>query len=309
MELFLYEFGANSIDVDSGKNEGVFAMKTCQRSLLLSTSILANVSCRRQYQGAEAYAFMLRFACGLESEIKGETDVFGQIKTAFRNFSIDEPVHASVLKPLFLKLFEDTKDIRASYLNGIGGNTYGSLARRLLSPDAGDRVLILGAGQISKSVAPYFAESNLIVFNRSLGRLLQLTAELSKKGYSSIEFIQDDASLEKALMASKFIVLGTPAHSDLDQKVIAVCRTSNPEARVLHLGAQISELAHFQNEKTLAGRFSSLSDLFAIEKQQNIFREKQVAQAMEACRHRAILRSMARSISISHGWEDLALFS
>lgn len=309
MDLFLYEFGASSAEAPPVPVEGVFEMKTCQRILHLSPFTLGPVVCRRQYQGAEAYAFLLRFACGLESEIKGETDVFGQVKNAFKNFKLSRPDQAVVFQPLFLKIFEDTKDIRAGYLHGIGGNTYGALARRLLAPLPSDQVVILGAGQISKSVAPYFAESKLTVFNRSLGRLLELTSELAKKGYHHINFIQDDASLHSALLTADLIILGTPAESELDQKVISFCTSKNLKAKILHLGAQAPDLAHFQNEPALADRFGCLSDLFAMEKEQNIFREKQVAQAMEACRHRAILRSMARSISISHGWEDLALFS
>ena len=58
-----------------------FEIKTCQRTLFLygmtpelkSTFSLA----KRNYVGSDAYEFLLRFASGLESEIKGETDVFG----------------------------------------------------------------------------------------------------------------------------------------------------------------------------------------------------------------------------------------
>ena len=37
------------------------------------------------YQGADAYGFLLRLASGLESEIAGETEIFGQIKEAWIN--------------------------------------------------------------------------------------------------------------------------------------------------------------------------------------------------------------------------------
>src|ERR1700733_2440707 len=39
--------------------------------------------------GAEAYAFLLRLICGLESRILGETDIFGQFKEAWKTWSAD----------------------------------------------------------------------------------------------------------------------------------------------------------------------------------------------------------------------------
>ncbi|MBU6155134.1 MAG: hypothetical protein KGP28_12595, partial [Bdellovibrionales bacterium] len=165
MDLYLYEFEANSSLPRERLSRPLLEVKTCQRSFLLSWEELHLPNCRRSFRGVEAYEFLLRFASGLESEIKGETDVFGQLKTAIKTFTEEFP--ESDEQNLFSKIFEDTKEIRAQYLQGIGGNTYGALARRLLNPTPGSRVLILGAGQISKSVAPYFADSRLTLFNRT----------------------------------------------------------------------------------------------------------------------------------------------
>ena len=38
------------------------------------------------YRGVDAYRFMLQLACGLESEIAGETEILGQIKDAWRDY-------------------------------------------------------------------------------------------------------------------------------------------------------------------------------------------------------------------------------
>lgn len=309
--MFIYEFSCNS-EFNSNFNtlldpSSFLEIKTCQRTVLLSPSTLSlsglSLSgCSRQFEGAEAYEFLLRFASGLESEIKGETDVFGQVKNAYRNLAETQPSLATSFRTLFLNLFEDTKEIRAEYLRGIGGNTYGALARRLLAPQANDRVVILGAGQLSKSVAPYFAETQLTIFNRSLERLDELKLELFKKGYSNIRFISNEADLKTELHFASTVILATPAKADLDSLVI---QCSSPSAKILHLGGQAAEVTHFaaSHRKAL-----SLTDLFALEKEQDLFREKQIKQAMDACHSRSILRSMARSIHIPHGWEDLALF-
>ena len=279
-----------------------FQISTCQRTLFL-TALTPQIKktfseARRLFIGAEAYEFLLRFSSGLESEIKGETDVFGQVKTAYRNLSLDNPALADFLQHVFQKLFEDTKEIRAHYLQGIGGNTYGALARRLMNPTANDQVLVIGAGDISKSVSPYFADSHLTIWNRSNGRLLELHHEFSKKGLSA-EFSAEQGLLPQAIENATLVIIATPFGSAVES---TVAQHISKSTRVLHLGAQSNETAQLP--------FASLclTDLFEMEKEQSQLREKQVKQAMQACHERALLRGLARSIHIAHGWEDLAVF-
>jgi hypothetical protein len=52
-----------------------------------------------------------------------------------------------------------------------------------------------------------------------------------------------------------------------------------------------------------------LDDLFALEKSQGAVRSTQIIQAARACEEKAKLRSLGSSITIPHGWEDLALFA
>lgn len=279
-----------------------FEIKTCQRTLFLHaiTPELRNTftMAKRYYEGSDAYDFLLRFACGLESEIKGETDVFGQVKTAFKELSANRPDLADSMKHIFLKIFEDTKEIRAQYLQGIGGNTYGALARRLMNPTTQDQVLVIGAGDISKSVAPYFADFSLTIWNRSSGRLNELGSELAKKGHNP-SLTTDEKTLATAVSKSSMVVIATPFGSSVE-KVIAENLSSN--TKVLHLGAQAQET------KTLPFTCLSLTDLFEMEKEQGQLRQKQVRQAIQACHERALLRNLSRSIHIAHGWEDLAVF-
>jgi hypothetical protein len=307
MDLYIYEFGANSKDYLNPGVEDIFEIFTFQRTVVVSKVELLARNALRSFEGAQAYEYLLRFACGLESQVKGETDVFGQIKQAFKDLSDQNPASAVHFKSVITRIFEDTKDIRSNYLHGIGGTSYGALARRLLEPHAKDRVVLIGAGQISKSIAPYFADSKLTIYNRSIGRLLELTSELSQKGYSQIEYIQDDSRLGRALQAATLILICTPPGSPLDQQVIDSA-AANPQAKIFHFGAQHSDLAPFENAAHLKGRVFSLTELFKMEKTQDSLRDKQVSQALEVCRHRAILRSMSRSIHLAHGWEDLPAF-
>lgn len=307
MELYAYEFAPNSKNLSGFNLDDTFQIITCQRSVVLSLESIPNLSPLRSFQGYQAYDYFLRFACGLESQIKGETDVFGQIKSAFKNMSEIRPEAATGFQALFQKLLEDTKELRANYLHNIGGNTYGALARRLLHPSPTSRVLVLGAGQISKSIAPYFAEAHLTIYNRSVERLDEIREELDKKGYSRIEYTLDEIKLKTALAEATLILICTPPGSELDTLAIDAC-LGNKQAKVFHFGAQGFDLMHFQDAAHLKDRVFSLTELFEMEKSQGCFRDRQVTQALEACRHRAILRSMSRSISLAHGWEDLMAF-
>jgi hypothetical protein len=307
MELHINEYRANS-DLPEGspgktsmRARPFLEIRTCQRTLKISTSPLeSDPACRRAFSGVEAYDFLLRFASGLESEIKGETDVFGQVKTAFKELSSSDPEAAQSLSPLFQTLLEDTKEIRAQYLQGIGGNTYGALARRVLSPGPSSRVLIIGAGQIAKSVAPYFADSKLAIYNRTPERLSDLAADLAKKGYRELRFLGPEADLGHEIRHADLILLATPPGSEVEADLL---RLASSTARILHLGGKAEDLRLPLQENLL-----TLTDLFALERDQSTLRERRIEKAFEACRRRALLRSLSRSIHIHHGWEDLALF-
>lgn len=299
-DLLIAEFDPNSNFIPTSE---CLQINTCQRTLFLTSGHEVGktffTDSNRAFTGTDAYEYLLRFACGLESEIKGETDVFGQVKTAFKNLSSQHPVLSESLNAIFQKLLEDTKEIRAHYLQGIGGNTYGALARRLMNPGETDRVLMIGAGDISKSVSPYFADSNLTIWNRSSQRLNDLGADLARKGLTAA-LSTDTSALAEAIRNATMILIATPTGSSVED---AVAQHLRPGTKVLHLGAQSKDT------KLLPFPTLSLTDIFEMEKEQGEIRQKQVRQAMQACHERSLLRGLSRSIHIAHGWEDLAVFN
>lgn len=312
-QLSVLEFAPQSILPEEllaleNTNGGIhdsFSMMTCQRWLHVSLSpggaLLAHPKARRIFQGSDAYLFFLQFACGLESQIQGETDVFGQVKQAFKSVQIEKPKTAAAFRNLFSAWLEDTKEIRSQFLQNIGGNNYGALARRLLNPSAGDRTVLLGAGLISKTVAPYFSDFDLHIWNRTESRLTDLAQSLSRKG-NGFRSLLGLSALEQAVRSASILILATPPHASLDPQVIQAIQ---PRAKILHLGGERQQV-----RSLLPSEFNlfSLTDLFEIDREQAKIRDTQVRQAMEACHQRSLLRSLARSIHIAHGWEDLALF-
>jgi glutamyl-tRNA reductase len=162
----------------------VFSLNTCQRSLWVYWSNAENYDDSHagtlphfpgidHFSGEQAYEFLLAVACGLESRILGETNIFGQLKEAWERFSSERDPHADpALTHLFHKLFEDTKDIRSQYLRHAGGDSYGSLVRRFMKEHsaAAGPILLLGAGDIARTVAPGLLENELWILNRDRSR-------------------------------------------------------------------------------------------------------------------------------------------
>src|SRR5262245_24041954 len=69
--------------------------------------------------GADAYRFLLQLACGLESEIAGETEIFGQIKQAWRDYEATHATEARALRPWMQRLLQDTKEVRSEHVVGL----------------------------------------------------------------------------------------------------------------------------------------------------------------------------------------------
>jgi hypothetical protein len=259
--------------------------------------------------GEEAYTFLLRVACGLESQIVGETDIFGQVKEAWKGAgSIDSRLR-QFLSPWMQRLFEDTKEIRSLYLQNTGGASYGSLVRMILARQPEDTrgpVLLVGAGQLAKSVAPYLLETELWIANRSREPLARLHHDLIQRSCAEerIHIIEGENALEKAWLTAAQVVLCVPPSAQ-DERRISLWKKGGAKRPVIHLGALAEHAGHWHSLPC----FYSLTDVFALESSQGRLRSTQIARARKACDEKAKLRLLGGSASLPHGWEDLAIFA
>lgn len=147
-------------------------LDTCLRQLVVATSWDVAREAQRLHPAevhvaAPAYRFLLEFATGLHSAVPGETNVFGQFKRAWQTFGKDGSHDAvTSLAPIVARLVCDTRRIRREHLQHIGGASYGTLVRRLLRPDAGDRILIVGTGELARALLPFFHGHTLGAWSR-----------------------------------------------------------------------------------------------------------------------------------------------
>lgn len=289
---------------------------TCQRTVAVAMGRAARENLQRHcaaaataqvYSGAEAYAFLVRFACGLESKLSGETEIFGQVKESWRQFSARTGLQSRQLDPIVQALFQDTKEVRARELSGLGSASYGSQVRRLLGAPTPGPTLLLGAGQLAQSVAPWLAAEDLLVWNRSAERAQEL-ARLVRERYPErrCEVLAGEAEELAAWSRAGDVVLCVPVDPARDALRLAAWHArAGHTGRLVHLGLGATADPTWEGARGL----TSLSALFEMVRVQAEQRSVQVARARRACAERAVLRSLGNSATQPHGWEDLAAFA
>lgn len=135
------------------------------------------------HRNGEAARHLLRVASGLESMVLGEPEILGQVKQAS---TLAEAVGAAgpVLKRLFRSASSAGKRARQETQIAAGAVSLGyavvDLARQIFSGLEHCRVLLIGAGEIARSVARPLVErgaKELKVANRSVERAQQFKEE------------------------------------------------------------------------------------------------------------------------------------
>jgi glutamyl-tRNA reductase len=316
--------GARATDTAAPAHSGardLFLIDTCQRRVAVVNDREDLKRARLEFpadgaietfEGVDAYAFLLRFACGLESKLVAETEIFGQIKQAWREFSErgSPPARqlARQLSPWIQLLFQDAKAVRAQCLAKLGSASYGSQVRRLLGEDAkGGPTLLIGAGQLAQSVAPWLTGSQLWLWNRTSERAAELSRELAKRDPARPVRVIEGGSNEElaAWRAARNVIICVPADEHLDRaRVAAWHERSDRAGRVVHLGLGVDGAAPWNALPELV----SLGALFEMLQAQSELRRRQIERARRACLEKALLRSLGANSSHPHSWEDLAAF-
>ncbi|NUM58744.1 MAG: hypothetical protein HUU56_08945 [Bdellovibrionaceae bacterium] len=110
--------------------------------------------------GEGAYSLILQIISGLKSDVKGETEIFGQYKKFHEDYKSQLSIkRRSCYLPKHLEqLSSDCKFLRDKHIQKWGSQSYGSLSRKLLDKER--PVLLLGSGQLAKEIAPWLSQIN-----------------------------------------------------------------------------------------------------------------------------------------------------
>jgi glutamyl-tRNA reductase len=149
-------------------------------------------------RGREAVQHLFEVASGLDSQVLGETEIFGQVKRAYAAAQARGSVHA-VLNRVFQKAFQAAKHVRTNTAVTAGqvsvANVAVDLALDIFGSLENARVLLIGAGEMAKKTGRAFASrgaGNLTVSSRRLERASQLASEL---GAGVLRFEEREARL------------------------------------------------------------------------------------------------------------------
>jgi glutamyl-tRNA reductase len=167
---------------------------------------------RFDLRGRAAVQHLLEVAAGLDSQMLGETEIFGQVKEAYAAAQTRGRT-GPVLNRVFQKGFQAAKHVRTHTAITEGqvsvANVAVDLALNIFGGLKDARILLLGAGEIGEKTARAFQSRGaaaLTVASRTFERAMELATAL---GASAMPFEQREARL-----------------AEFD---VVVCATSAPE--------------------------------------------------------------------------------
>ena len=147
------------------------------------------------FRGRDVIEHILRVAAGLDSAIIGETDVLGQVESAYQR-ALRAGTLRGVLRCLVEYAIRFGKHVRTTTGIARGITGFGSLAVKLLKKLYVDlstvKILVVGAGEMGSSIVKELNDEgakSVIILNRTLDKARELA---SKYGYMYDSLTQEN---------------------------------------------------------------------------------------------------------------------
>lgn len=151
--------------------------------------------CFYSHRGTAALQHLATVAAGMDSMVIGETEIFGQLKDAYRAAQ-EAGTTAAHANRTFQHIFTIGKRVRSSTRITSGPTSVGAasvqLAQQVLGSLAGSRVLLVGAGEVARTTARSLASrgaEHIFVANRSYDRAVDLAAQVGGRVIRFSEWI------------------------------------------------------------------------------------------------------------------------
>lgn len=163
-------------------------------------SVEAFAAFRISLTGRDAIQHLFEVACGLDSQMLGETEIFGQVKAAYATAQTRQST-GPILNRVFQKTFQAAKYVRTQTAITVGqvsiANVAVDLAQNIFGDLKATRILLLGAGEIGEKTAKAFQSrgaASLTVASRRLERAMELATAF---GASALPFDQREVRLSE----------------------------------------------------------------------------------------------------------------
>jgi len=137
-----------------------------------------------EHHRIQAAKHLCRVVSGLDSMVLGETEIFGQAKDAYRQ-ALDAGATSGVLNRVFQRAFGIGKKVRTDTRIQEGATSVAGaaveLAEKIFGKLAGCRVIVIGAGDMSRQTAQALVSrgaSSVFVTNRSYDKAVGLAEEM-----------------------------------------------------------------------------------------------------------------------------------
>lgn len=151
-------------------------------------------------QEPQSLEHLFKVACGLDSMVLGETEIFGQLKKAYE-IALQHKHTGPRLNKAFQKAFQVAKQVRTETKIQRGSISVGSvaveLAEKIFNSLNDRQVMVIGAGETSEKTARALLSrgaQSILVSNRSHERAVALAQEL---GGRAVHFEEWGAEFDK----------------------------------------------------------------------------------------------------------------
>ncbi len=232
-------------------------------------------------RGQDAVRHLFQNACGLDSLMVGETEITGQIQSAY-DLSRETCSAGSFMTQLFSSAFHCAKRARTKTAINEGITSVASaavhMARRIFGDLEQRSVLVVGAGDTGKLLCSYFVQhkpKRLFVANRTFDKAVGLARQ----------FGVEPVPLERrAHILKKVDVVVCATHSKeplITETMVAAARKEHPDRMLLLVDISLprniaAEAADYENVF-----LSDMNDLHSIVKRNLSRREEEIPKVVE----------------------------
>lgn len=165
----------NRVEIYAAVGDAAAGGEALARRLQRGAALPAEEILPRLYRLVDGVAVrhLFRVAAGLDSLVVGESEILGQAKEAYLA-AVQRQATGGLLNPLFQRAFRAAKEVRSRTAISQGRVSVGSvaveLAAKIFGSLAGQRVLVVGAGEMAERTLEHLSAqgvSDVTVCNRS----------------------------------------------------------------------------------------------------------------------------------------------